>query len=128
MPLTPYLAKALLDWSLGGATPTRPVGRFIGFASGSPTTASDSAAALTRATATFSAANSPAGSVVLAAPVTCSCTAAAQKVLYWNLYDGVTASTRLAYGTLTASALVSSGSAAFFVAGTGAGSLTMTLS
>lgn len=126
MPVTPYLAKALLDWSLGGATPTRPVGRFIGFASGTPDTANDSAAPMFRITATFSAASSPIGTAALSAALTCSCTANCT-VFYWNLYDGTTASTRLMFGTLTASKTIRSGSAAFFVSGTGAGGLKITL-
>ena len=128
MPLTPYLAKAILDWSLGGATPTRPAGQWIGFASGTPDTANDSAAALTRATATFSPAASPAGSCVLSHAVTASCTAAGQTAFYWNLYDAQVAGNRLMFGSLTASHTVLSGSALFFVAGAGAGGLTITVS
>jgi hypothetical protein len=127
MPLTPYLAKALLDWSLGGATPTQPAARFIGLASGTPDTANDSAAPMFRRTATFSSASSPIGSAVLSAACTISATANCT-VFYWNLFDGTTASTRLMFGSLTASHTIRSGSAAFFVAGTGAGGLTITLS
>lgn len=126
MPFDSYLAKACLDWSLGGATPTRPVGRFLSFASGTPTTVNDSAAPITRVTATFSAAASPAGSVGLSANVTCSATANCT-VFYWNLYDANAAGNRLMYGSLTASQTIRSGSAAFFVAGVGTGSLRITL-
>lgn len=127
MPLDPYLAKALLDWSLGGATPTRPVARFIGFASGSPTTASDSPAPLTRRTATFSPAFSPGGSAALSANCTASATANGT-VFGWFLYDSGQNGTRLMFGTLTATQTIRSGSAAFFAAGVGAGSLIITIS
>jgi hypothetical protein len=127
MPLTPFLAQALLDWSLGGATPTQPAARFIGLASGTSDTANGSPAPMFRRTATFSAAASPAGSVVLAANATMSATADTT-VFYWQLYDATSAGNRLMFGSLTASHTVRSGSAVFFVAGAGAGSLTITLS
>lgn len=127
MGVDPYLQKALLDWSTGAATPTRPVGQWLAFASGTPNTSGASLAPLTRATATFSPASSPVGSVGLSAAVTCSATANGT-VFGWNLFDAQSGGNRLVFGTLTASATIRSGSAAFFVAGTGAGSLVISIS
>lgn len=61
-----YMEKALLDWSLGGATPTRPTAWGLGLSLGSPTSISASEVAVgsgwTRQTIAFAAAASPAGS------------------------------------------------------------------
>lgn len=60
------MMKSLLDWSLGGATPTRPAAQFVGLATGSPTSAASSEIATgsgyTRQTVTFGAAGTPASS------------------------------------------------------------------
>lgn len=61
-----YMEKAILDWSLGGATPTRPTAWGLGLSLGSPTSISASEVAVgsgwTRQTIAFAAAASPAGS------------------------------------------------------------------
>jgi hypothetical protein len=60
------LMKSLLDWSLNGATPTRPGAAFVGLATGSPTSAASSEIATgsgyVRQTVTFAAAGTPSGS------------------------------------------------------------------
>jgi hypothetical protein len=106
MPFTAYMQKQILDWVLGGvASPTRPVGRFFGLASGSPTSVSGSDAPTSSfGTITFAAANSPTGSVTNAAAVTLACSAITT-VQAWNLYDHSTSGAGancLMYGTLTA--------------------------
>jgi len=69
-----YAEKAMLDWVLLGATPTRPGTVAVGLSLGAPTSVSGSemgtASGYTRKTATFGAAASPAGSATLAAAVT----------------------------------------------------------
>jgi len=68
--ITAYNAKAMLDWILGGATPTRPTDRYAALVYGTPSftpgallgTEYSSNQGYTRATALFSAAASPAGS------------------------------------------------------------------
>jgi len=64
--ISQYLTKAILDWALGGATPTRPVAQFAGLATGSPTSAASSEIATgsgyVRQTMTFAAAGTPSGS------------------------------------------------------------------
>ena len=60
------MMRDLLDWSLGGATPTRPAAWFVGLALGSPTSAASSEIATgsgyVRVTAAFGAAGTPASS------------------------------------------------------------------
>lgn len=104
MPFTPYIDKALLDWALNGATPTRPPGLFVQFATASPTTQSAFDGPFTaRNTVTMAAANSPAGaaSATNLNAITGLATAAAT-ALGWNLYDSAAGGTRLAFGTLSA--------------------------
>jgi hypothetical protein len=61
-----YMEKAMLDWGLGGATPTRPAAWAIGLSLGSPTSISGSeittGSGYARQTGIFGAAASPAGS------------------------------------------------------------------
>jgi len=60
------MMKSLLDWSLNGATPTRPGGPFAGLALGSPTSVSSSEIATgsgyARQTSPFGAAGTPTSS------------------------------------------------------------------
>lgn len=75
--ITAYNAKAMLDWILGGATPTRPTDRFAALVYGTPNftgqglgTEYSSNQGYSRATALFSAAASPAGSASITAGMT----------------------------------------------------------
>ena len=60
-----WAEKNMLDWVLGGATPTRPTTWWIGLSLGSPTSVSGSevgaGSGYSRATASFGAAATPAG-------------------------------------------------------------------
>jgi len=68
MPASSMLAKGLLDFVCGGATPTRPSDRFIALIDNGGVELVG--ANYARQTVTFAAAASPAGSVVLATPLT----------------------------------------------------------
>src|SRR5262245_59366955 len=64
--ITAYASKAMLDWILGGATPTRPTDRYAALVYGTPNftggglgTEYSSNQGYSRATALFSAAASP---------------------------------------------------------------------
>ncbi len=124
MPLTGYMEKNALDWQLGGAAAVQPPGRFIQWATASPTSQSAFDGPFSpRQTVTFGAAASPAGSVTNANAMTGTATAAATAV-GWNLYDSAVGGTRLAYGTLSANVGCKSADNPAFAAGT----LTITLS
>lgn len=60
------MQKSLLDWMLGGATPTRPGAQFVGLSLGAPTSAASSEIATgsgyVRQTALFAAAGTPTSS------------------------------------------------------------------
>ncbi len=103
MPLTPYLAKAMLDWCFGGAAATQPAQRWITFATASPTTASDfSGPWQTRLSVRMAAAASPQGTVSNNTNIgTVTATAVATAVGF-NIYDSTAGGTRLLFGTSTA--------------------------
>jgi hypothetical protein len=118
----PMLQKAVLDWMLGGATPTRPTTWWIDFATGTPNTSGGSSGPIPRKTVTFAAANSPQMSATLVAAVTCTATAAAT-VVGWNLWGSSAGGTRIAFGSITSSQASASGGLFSF----GAGALKITL-
>lgn len=67
--ISQYMSKAMLDWALLGATPTRPVGIFVGLSLGTPTSVSSSEVATGSgyvrtgsAASVFAAAGTPASS------------------------------------------------------------------
>lgn len=103
MPLTTLYEQALLDWVLGGATPTRPTQRWIQFATGSPNTAGASDGPFTpRCTVTFAAANSPQMSARNLNTVSVITATAAGTAVGWNLYDASVGGNRIMFGTCTA--------------------------
>jgi len=125
MSLDPYLAKGMLDWCLGGAAAPTISGRWIQWATGSPTTnAASDGAFSSRRSVTFAPANSPQGSCTLSVAVTGATCSAAATVRGWNLYDASVGGNRLMYGTLTATLGCKSGSDA---PAFGAGALKITL-
>jgi hypothetical protein len=69
--VSPWLANAILDWAAGGATPTRPAARFVGFSLDNPTSTSfneiGAGSGYARQSAVFAPATS--GHVVNAAPL-----------------------------------------------------------
>ncbi len=120
MPLTDWMEQQLLDWMCGGAAASSPIGRWISFATATPnSTSAFDGPFQSRATVTFAAANSPAGSATtlqttLAAQGTCT---AAATVVGWNLWDRSVGGTRFAWGTVTANIGCKSADQAQFVAG-----------
>lgn len=103
MPVTPYLAKQMLDWVTGAAAATRPGQRWVSFATQSPTTESAFDGPFnTRVSARFAAANSPQMSATLATNATLATATAVATVVGWNLWDSTAGGTRLMYGTATA--------------------------
>jgi hypothetical protein len=120
MPLTSYMQKQILDYLLGGAAPTQPSNRWISWATGSP---NDNGASdgpfVSRASWNAAAANSPQGSAtnqssVINQTMTGAGTAT---VIGWNLWDASAGGTRLAYGTLSASALIATANSVRMSAG-----------
>ncbi len=116
MPFSAFMQKQILDWVLGGANPTRPAAQFIGLATGSPTSVSDSHAPMSRVTCLFGAAASPAGTVSNTAVMTIIATLAATPN-NWFMYDATNAGNMLMYGSLNAQTTLSAGRPAGFAAG-----------
>lgn len=128
--ISAYLAKAYLDWCLGGAAATQPTARWAGLAGGVPTSvnASELAAAsgYTRQTALFGAAASPQGSASITAAMTFGPFVSAGPIIGIQLWDGspVNSSNMLWYGTLQTARTVASGDTLIVAAG----ALVLTLS
>jgi hypothetical protein len=102
-PLTDVGEKLLLDWVLGGASPTRPATRWVSFATASPTNANAFDGPFqSRMTVTFASANSPQMSVTNLNAVSNITATAAATAVGWNLWNSSSGGTRLAYGTATA--------------------------
>jgi len=117
MAFDPFIDKALLDWVLQGATPTRPGKTYVQWATASPTTQSAFDGPFSpRMTVTFGAAASPAGTASNIAAITGTATAAGTAV-GWNLYDNTVGGNRLAFGTLTANVGCKSADNPAFAAG-----------
>jgi hypothetical protein len=122
-------AKAMLDWVLGGASPTQPTTRMIALSLGTPTSSSASeintGSGYTRQTCSFGAANSPAGSAsnntaMTFGPFSSSCTI--QGVAVFDTLS-VSSGTMWFFGTLnTARSLLANDT--LFIS---AGNLTITL-
>lgn len=103
MAITSYLSKQTLDWWTGAAAATQPAGRFLQWATATPTTQSAfDGPFVSRVTCTFAAANSPTGSATNVAAVTGASATAVATAVGWNLYDAAAAGNRLAFGTLAA--------------------------
>ena len=113
-----YAQKAMLDWVLGGATPTRPGGRWLGLSLGTPSSTSASEASFgsySRQTLAFSAATSPGGSALnsVSAVFRYSSTAGSSVVVGWQIWDTNLSSgsgNMLWYGTFTAISKITSAS------------------
>ena len=128
--ISAYAGKAMLDWVLGGATPTRPTvfAVNIGLAAPSSTAGNEIAtgSGMTRQTVAFSAAGSPANTAGNSVALTLGPISAAGTVVGIQLWDtlAATVGNMLLYGTLTTSRTMAGGDSLVFGVGTLLASLT----
>lgn len=121
--ISAYLSKAMLDWCLQGATPTRPSALWAGLAAGTPTSVSGSElgtqTGYSRVTALFSAATSPLGTASNSAAMTFGPFSSTGSILGIQLWDGspVASSDMLWYGTLQTARTVGVGDTLIIAAG-----------
>lgn len=121
--ISAYHEKQLLDWVLGGATPSQPTARWVGLAVGTPTlTGASEMGTLTgysRLTALFSAAASPAGSASNTSAMTFGPFSSVGSALGALIFDGspVGSSDNLWYGTLATARTFAIGDTLIFAAG-----------
>lgn len=120
--ISDYAEKAMLDWLMGGATPTRPAAWGVGLSVGTPNASAGSEIATgsgyVRATATFVAAASPAGScsnsnAMTFGPFSSGCTVQALHV--WD--TTTTAGNMLWYGQLATARTLGAGDSLIINAG-----------
>jgi hypothetical protein len=123
-------AAAMLDWVLGGATPTRPASRLVALSLGTPSSVSgsevNSNSGYIRQSALFGAAASPAGSASNTAAMTFgpfSSSAAIQGLLVYDTIS-INSGSIWWYGTLLTARTVLTGDTLVVAAG----SLLITLS
>lgn len=103
-----YAEKAMLDWVLGGATPTRPAAWAVGLSLGVPSSVSGSeittGSGYARATVGFGAAASPGGSATNTVAMTFgpfSGAASITGIQIWDTLLSLNSGNMLWYGTLT---------------------------
>ena len=129
--ISAYAEKAMLDWALGGASPTAPTTRAVGLSLGAPTSVSGSematASGYTRKTAGFGAAASPAGSATLNTAITFGPFLTAYSISGLQVWDtlgvAVDAGNMLWEGLLATARTVASGDSLVIASG----ALTITL-
>src|SRR5215831_18023699 len=110
MPFSAYGAKAVLDWTLGGASATRPSSRFLGLASSVPTSVSAFEASFSgyaRQAMTFGAATSITGSGSASASNSntinfASYTQSSYIIRGFQIWDATTGGNMLFYGSIVA--------------------------
>ena len=121
--ISDYAEKAMLDWVLGGATPTRPAAWGLGVSLGTPNASAMSEIAtgsgFNRATVVFGAAASPAGSAINTTAVTFGPASAAATIVGIHVWDtaAATAGNPLWYGTLATTRTLASGDSLVIASG-----------
>jgi hypothetical protein len=107
------MQKALLDWSLGGATPTQPTSRLAALSLGVPTSVNGSevqpGSGYARQTALFGPAASPAGSAANIQPMTFGPFSSSAAIQGLVLYDAITGGNLVWFGTLLTAKTVNTG-------------------
>jgi hypothetical protein len=122
MSVSDYAEKAILDWALLGATPTRPTVIGVGLATALPTDSTSgevgTGSGYTRQTCTFAAASSPAGTTDNANAMTFGPFSTACTILGAHIWDtlAATAGNQLWNGSIaTARTLIAGDSFVFAV-------------
>ena len=120
--LSDYAEKAVLDWLMGGATPTRPSARYIALYTAAPSDSGGgtevSGNGYSRQAATFDAASSPAGTTSNSAAV--DFTAAGGDwgtITHMGIFDAASGGNLLWHGSLTASKTIQDGDTLSFAIG-----------
>lgn len=134
MALTAFMQKRVLDFICGGGgAVSSPAGRWLSWATGTPTEGGASDIAITggtlssRMSVVMAPANSPQGSATILSSQQGVTARSQQGVLGWNLYDGATAgANRLAYGTVTAAFTATVNSAIRMSSGSGGLTISIT--
>ena len=128
--ISAYAGKAMLDWSLLGATPTRPANSYVNIGLAAPNSTNGSEIAtgsgMTRQTVAFSAAGSPANLAGNSLAMTFGPISAAGTVIGVQIWDtgAATVGNMLYFASLTTSRTMNGGDFLLFSVGTLAVSLT----
>jgi len=109
-----YLERAVLDWVLGGATPTRPSTRYVALYTAAPSDSGGgtevTGGSYARQTATFAAASTSSGTSTATTNATITWTnMPTATVTHVGIFDASTAGNLLYWGPLSASKSLTSG-------------------
>lgn len=126
--LSDWSEAALLDWLLGGSTPTRPAARHLALFTAAPSDSGGgtevSTGGYARQALTFAAAASPAGTATTSAPASFTASGAGYgTVTHIGIFSASTGGNLLAWGALTTQRTVNDGDTLTFAGG----SITVTL-
>lgn len=119
--ISDYAEKAMLDWILGGATPTRPASWFVGLATTAPTDQSSfeigAGSGYARQTVAFAAAASPAGTSDNVGAMTFGPFSNGATIVGVHIWDTNAAGNQLWQGTLATARTVGTGDSLVIAAG-----------
>lgn len=120
--LSNYAEKAVLDWLMGGATPTRPSARYIALYTAAPSDSGGgtevSGSGYSRQTATFAAASTPGGTTSNSAAVDFTASGGNWgTITHMGIFDASSGGNLLWHGALTASKLIQDGDTLSFAIG-----------
>jgi hypothetical protein len=120
--LSDYAEKAMLDWLLGGATPTRPTTRHLALFTAAPSDSGGgtevSTGGYARQTITFAAAATPGGTCANDAVESFTASGANYgTVTHIGIFDAATSGNLLAHGAMTVSRTVNDGDTLNFAIG-----------
>lgn len=127
--LSDWSEANMLDWLLGGATPTRPTARHLALFTAAPSDSGGGTEVATggyaRQALTFAAASSPAGTATTSAAASFTASGAGYgTITYIGIFSAATGGNLLAWGPLTTQRTVNDGDTLTF----SAGAITVTLS
>lgn len=120
--LSDYAEKAVLDWLMGGATPTRPSAHYIALYTAAPSDSGGgtevSGSGYTRQAATFDAASTPGGTTSNSAAVNFTASGGDWgTITHMGIFDASSGGNLLWHGSLTASKLIQDGDTLSFAIG-----------
>lgn len=120
--LSDWAEKAVLDWLMGGATPTRPSARYVALYTAAPSDSGGgtevSGSGYSRQAATFDAASSPGGTTSNSAAVSFTASGGSWgTITHMGIFDASSGGNLIWHGALTASKTIGDGDTLEFATG-----------
>jgi len=120
--LSDWAEKAVLDWLMGGATPTRPSARYVALYTAAPSDSGGgtevSGSGYSRQAATFDAASSPGGTTSNSAAVSFTSSGGSWgTITHMGIFDASISGNLIWHGAMTASKTIGDGDTLEFAIG-----------